>query len=102
LSSMLVEELKNAGISSVDCFDNGNDAWQASRNHRYDFIILDWKIPELSSLALFNRLKSDASYQNTPILVMSGFLNKKDFSLLNEFPNTTNIEKPFSVKFFIK
>ncbi|NRA47349.1 MAG: response regulator [Oligoflexales bacterium] len=101
LAGMLTNELRNLGIRSVDRFENGNQAWKACQKKHYDFILMDWKVPALSSLALFNRLKQDSYYRNTPIMVMSGFLDKKDFSLLSEFHNATNIEKPFAVKFLI-
>ena len=101
LAGMLTNELRSIGVRSVDRYENGNQAWKACQKKHYDFIIMDWKVPALSSLALFNRLKQDSYYRNTPIMVMSGFLDKKDFSLLGEFHNASNIEKPFAVKFLI-
>ncbi|MFK7823125.1 MAG: response regulator [Oligoflexales bacterium] len=101
LAGMLTNELRAMGVRSVDRYENGNQAWKACQKKHYDFILMDWKVPALSSLALFNRLKQDSYYRNTPIMVMSGFLDKKDFSLLGEFHNASNIEKPFAVKFLV-
>lgn len=101
LAGMITNELRALGIRTVDRYENGNQAWKACQKKHYDFILMDWKVPALSSLALFNRFKQDSYYRNTPIMVMSGFLDKKDFSLLGEFHNASNIEKPFAVKFLL-
>ena len=99
LANMVIGELKNAGVRVANHVDNGQDAWDASKQDYYDLIILDWKIPGISSLTLFNRFKQDQYYKKTPILVMSGYLKNRDFSLLGEYHNTASIEKPFGVKF---
>lgn len=98
LAQMVSEELQNSGVMITDIADNGGAAWELCQKQQYDMILLDWKIPGLSSLALFNRFKQDSAYHKIPILVMSGYLRLSDFSLLGEFHNTASLEKPFGVK----
>jgi tetratricopeptide (TPR) repeat protein len=63
---------------------------------KYDLICLDWKLPGLSGLALFNRLRTNKSYASTPIMVISGFLQKADFKILSEYSCSALLEKPFA------
>ena len=87
---------KGAGTTLISAED-GEEGWKLANEQIFDLIILDWKLPnKLSGLALFNRLRSTNSYKHTPILIVSGFLGKQDFRLLQEFPFTGLLEKPFS------
>lgn len=82
----------------VDPAANGDDGWELARKNDYAVIILDWKFPGvLSGLAFLNRLRAAPGKQTTPVIVISGFLSKKDFSFLKEFAFTDKLEKPFSV-----
>lgn len=96
ITALTKKILIELGVEVVDCFSEGNDAWEALSQRSYDFICLDWKLPGLSGLALFNRLRSSATYASTPILVISGFLQRGDFKILSEFSCSSLLEKPFA------
>src|SRR4051812_12679144 len=55
---------------------DGQEAWEHVKQGCFDLVFLDWKLPRLSGLALFNRLRSDKRHQSTPVLVVSGFVDK--------------------------
>lgn len=69
----------------------------------YDLIILDWnaKGPN-SGVSAFNRLRHDPRFATVPILVISGFVDRNDFRLLEEFALTRLVEKPFTAGVFIE
>jgi CheY-like chemotaxis protein/Flp pilus assembly protein TadD len=98
--NLVSNHLKAMGDAVVDMLASGDDAWAALKTKRYDFIILDWKLPGLSGLALFNRIRQRRGYRTTPLLVISGFLEQTDFRLLQEFPCTGLLEKPFTKGLF--
>ncbi len=100
IRNLVTNYFKKLGAEVVDQYADGQEAWLALQEKQYDFVVLDWKLPRLSGLALFNRLRKLSTYKSVPILVVSGFLEKSDFRLLDEFPFTYLIEKPFPhVKF---
>jgi CheY-like chemotaxis protein/predicted negative regulator of RcsB-dependent stress response len=85
------------GITEIEAFESGDAAWSALANGKhFDMVILDWKLPGLSGVGLFNRMRSHPELRRTPMLVISGFLNQNDFALLEEFPCTGLLEKPFT------
>jgi tetratricopeptide (TPR) repeat protein len=55
---------------------------------------------EIRSLALTNRVRHSEASKNTPILVLSGYLNRADFRLMAEFPMIATLEKPYAMEEF--
>jgi len=85
------------GIENIQSFTTAEEFWtDLEKDTKYDMIVLDWKLPGLNGVGLFNRLRLRKEYKLIPILVISGFLNRADFALLEEFPCTTLLEKPFT------
>ena len=82
LANMIMTQLRDQGCEELTHVDDGSEAWEMMEKEKFDFILMDWKVPNLSSIAIFNRLKQDKYYAKIPVLVMSGFLNQKDFSNL--------------------
>ncbi len=93
---------EDIGIGQLDiCHDV--DGFQNQVQASCDLIILDWnaKGPN-SGVAAFNRLRHDPRFSTVPILVISGFLDRNDFRLLEEFALTRLVEKPFTAGVFIE
>jgi CheY-like chemotaxis protein len=102
--SLLLESLtKKIPYLKVDFAADGRKGWDMASNHSYDFIILDWKLSsDLHGVGLLNRFRQSKEYQSTPILVISGYLKKEDFALMEEFPFTGHVEKPYRSIFIVK
>ncbi len=64
------------------------NAWDILQKTDCDMVIMGWRFPEISGLALFNRLRSHGHYELKPIMVVSTHIKKAEFSLLEEFPCT--------------
>ena len=96
--NLVINCLSSTGFSDVVPAADGQGAWLTlSNDPKFSLIILDWKLPGgLSGLALYNRIRSLPAYRTTPILVVSGFVERNDFRLLQEFPCTALVEKPFT------
>ena len=94
--NMLKTGLEEAGYEVAEA-PSGDQAWQFLSSKVPSFIILDWKLPSINGLAMLNRIRQSPSIKEVPVLVVSGFLATKDFSILEEFPLTATIEKPFSI-----
>ncbi|MBF0441432.1 MAG: response regulator [Oligoflexales bacterium] len=87
--------LRKQGYRNIASATDGQLAWNFLKKKKVDFIFLDWNIPKIHGMALLNRIRQEKKYQYTPIAVVSGYLKKQDFSLLDEFPLITKISKPF-------
>lgn len=99
--NLIANYLRRLGVENIDLYEDGDSAWHAMQRTRYDLLVLDWKLPGLSGIALFNRIRGRRGYRSTPLLVISGLLEKSDFRLLQEFPCTALMEKPFTNARFV-
>ncbi len=89
------------GLQEVYLFDSCADAWTHIKEGRFDLIVLDWRCKgELNPIGLFNRIKNSTSTLFTPILITSGYTERHDFRLLQEFPLVSLVEKPFTAGIF--
>mgnify|MGYP006276032689 CR=1 FL=1 len=96
LNTQVVSLLLDNGADKVDSAYDGEAGWEMCLGGEYDFLILDWKLPILSGLALFNRIRGVDRLLGIPVLVVSGLVQRLDFRLLQEFPCTRLLEKPFN------
>jgi two-component system chemotaxis response regulator CheY len=99
---MIENYMRAIGTKEFDKFSNGRDAWNAIRDRSYDLIVMDWKQKGMSGLCLYNRIRSERRTVRVPVIVMSGFVHKEDFRLLDESSYTNFLEKPFSMGVFGK
>ncbi len=92
---------EKAGFEKVSVFPNATALWKGVQEQKYDVIVMEWKLKgDLSGLALYNRLRRHPDYALAPIIVQSGFVERDDFRLVQEFPCTSLLEKPFVYNVF--
>lgn len=93
---------EDVGVPRLDVLSDVEPLFSQDQS-RYDLIILDWnaKGPN-SGISAFNRLRHDPRFAAVPILVISGFVDRNDFRLLEEFALTRLVEKPFTSGVFIE
>ena len=98
--SSICTHLEDLLVKKIAPFEDARKAWDTLSKEKFDLITLDWNLVEMSGLALLNRIRSNSPNEFTPILLISGFLDKKDFTLLSELPFTNSLEKPFASMLF--
>lgn len=92
--------LYDLGFTKIDLASDGVEAGELIANKTYDLVILDWKLPKIGGAGLISRLRARSGYEFVPVIVSSGMLKTKDFTLLEELHFTCMIEKPFKVNLF--
>lgn len=91
------------GIKNISFFNLCEDAWSYIKEGSFDLIVLDWRCKgQLSPIGLFNRIKNHGASLLTPILIVSGYTERHDFRLLQEFPLVSLVEKPFTAGVFFQ
>lgn len=102
LSYLMQEYSQDAGCAMAEVFEEGL-SFQNSRIAEFDLVVLDWSLKgPTSAVALYNRLRSRPALQSIPVIVVSGFVDRRDFRLFDEFPLTRLVEKPFTSGVFIE
>ncbi len=67
----IVELLDNAGVE-IATAGSGAEAWDALHAQRFDCIVLDLRLPDISGFELLERIRQDAELRDLPIVVFTG------------------------------
>ena len=70
MRQMVSFTLQNAGYEVVDAVD-GMDAWHKASQRRFDLVLTDQNMPNLDGLGLTRRLRENANFKTTPILILT-------------------------------
>lgn len=62
----------------VDLAGDGQEAVEKTREVKYDLVITDVEMPRLDGFSLTERLKSDLSYKDTPIIIVTSLEKEED------------------------
>lgn len=95
----LDEALRSLGVPEIQCFANGEDAWQHLKTSPDpDLIILEWRVPRVSGPMLVQRLRCKGRAV-APIVVYSSLVKEgSDRILLKELGVADVLEKPLTKK----
>ncbi len=103
LVSTLVERLAFRGIRA-DWVRSGLEALQHVKQSDYQAVILDWKLPGMSSLEVMHHINS--GYPRIKILIMTGQVDVEEelTNLLNEWPSLTHeiLFKPIKIDVLVE
>ena len=75
LSSVLTDELKDAGHIVVQAFD-GEEGLGKVKSEKPDSIILDLMMPKKSGLEVLKELRSDDETKDVPVLILTASENE--------------------------
>jgi CheY-like chemotaxis protein len=88
----------------ADTAENGEDALEKIKKHKYDLLILDVVMPKIDGIRLFQMAKKSKKYAKVPVIFVSGHVNKDRLEeRQREIVDKADgyIEKPFKTKTFL-
>ncbi len=59
---------------------SAEEAWEKLQEEKPDLLCLDIMMPKQSGIALYRKLKLDPLYKDVPVIFISAFSTRKDFS----------------------
>ena len=83
--------LKELGFSNFAEAENGEQAYSILQGGGFEFVISDWNMPVMDGLALVNKIRSDTSLKEIPILMVTAEAEKDKvvFAKIQEIMNTS-------------
>lgn len=63
--------LKKLGYKHVNLAEDGRDALRQLKRKKYDVIICDWHMPNMSGLELLTKMKEDAELKDIPFVMLT-------------------------------
>ncbi len=71
MRKILKKLLKRFGYINIHEADDGVTALAKLKKERFDLIIADWNMPEMSGLELLKNARVDENHKNTPFLMVT-------------------------------
>jgi len=100
LTRILTLNLKDEGYE-VDSVGEGEQGYEKAVKGDYDLIVLDLILPGMDGLEICRRLRTEAGYASTPILILTARSSELDRVLGLELGADDYLVKPFSMKEFL-
>jgi two-component system, chemotaxis family, chemotaxis protein CheY len=90
--------LKQLGYSVVDEADDGNAALAKLKSAKFDFVITDWNMPNMSGLELIKAIRADAQLKTMPILMVTAEAMKENIIEAVKAGVNNYVVKPFTAE----
>jgi two-component system phosphate regulon response regulator PhoB len=97
LSRVLAYNFKQAGFDVVAAY-NGETALRAVKEERFDLILLDLMLPDISGTEVCRRLKQNAETAKIPVMMVTAKGEEVDRVVGFELGADDYVVKPFSVR----
>ncbi|MDR2939225.1 MAG: chemotaxis protein [Clostridiales bacterium] len=104
LEKLIVEALHQSGYANIECFLNGEEAWekllQYRKNNSDDLksavscIITDIEMPRMDGLRLTKLINSDPTLQVIPVIIFSSLITEEMRNKCRSVGSVAEISKP--------
>lgn len=88
--------LKELGFANVDEVEDGAVALVKLRSEKYDFVISDWNMPNMTGLDLLKSIRSDDALRHLPVLMVTAEAKKENIIEAAKAGASGYIVKPFT------
>ncbi len=82
--------------------NSGHEAYELTKKHRPDLVLMDIQMPEISGLEATKMIKSDNEIKHIPVVAITAFSMKGDEEKIRNGGCEGYISKPISVTSFLK
>ncbi|GAB6068991.1 hypothetical protein JCM30760_00880 [Thiomicrorhabdus hydrogeniphila] len=63
--------LKELGFTNIDDANDGSKAWPMIQSGKYDFIVSDWNMPEMTGIELLKKVRADKDLKDLPFMLIT-------------------------------
>lgn len=96
MAAVIRFNLQRSGFQ-VTVARDGREAWERARKHQFDLVLTDHQMPEMTGTELCRRLREDARYARTPVVLLTAKGLELELSRLHdELAVSATLAKPFS------
>lgn len=88
--------LKELGYTNVDEAEDGIVALQRLKNEKFDFVVSDWNMPNMSGIELLKSIRADESLRDLPVLMITAEARKENIIEAAQSGANGYIVKPFT------
>lgn len=88
--------LKEIGYTNAEEAEDGVDALNQLRASKFDFVVSDINMPNMTGFELLKEIKADANLKHLPVLMVTAEARKEDIVLAAQTGAAGYIVKPFT------
>ena len=88
--------LKELGFGNVDEAEDGNVALSKLRNDKFDFVVSDWNMPNMTGIDLLKEIRADAGLKHLPVLMVTAEAKKENIVAAAQAGASGYVVKPFT------
>ncbi len=88
--------LKELGFSNVQEAEDGVDALGKLRNDKFDFVVSDWNMPNMTGIELLRNIRADANLKHLPVLMVTAEAKRENIIEAAQAGASGYIVKPFT------
>jgi two-component system chemotaxis response regulator CheY len=90
--------LKQIGFTNISEADDGKTALKELKKKKYDLILCDWNMPEMSGIDLLKEIKSDDELKSIPFVMVTAEAQKDNIVEAVKAGVSNYIVKPFTAE----
>jgi two-component system chemotaxis response regulator CheY len=88
--------LKELGFSNVDEAEDGVNALQKLKTDRFDFVVSDWNMPNMTGIDLLRSIRADEQLKTLPVLMVTAEAKKENIIAAAQAGASGYVVKPFT------
>ena len=88
--------LKELEFTNFDEAEDGLVALEKLRNNKYDFLVTDWNMPNMTGIELLRAVRQDARLKHLPVLMITAEAKKENIIEAAQAGASGYIVKPFT------
>lgn len=88
--------LKELGFVNIEEAEDGNVALQKLRASKFDFVVTDWNMPNMTGIELLRAIRADAALKHLPVLMVTAEARKENIIEAAQAGASGYVVKPFT------
>ncbi|MFN0314148.1 MAG: chemotaxis response regulator CheY [Burkholderiales bacterium] len=88
--------LKEVGITNVEEAEDGVAALALLRAGKFDFVVSDWNMPNMTGIQLLREIRADAALKHLPVLMVTAEAKKENIVEAAQAGANGYVVKPFT------
>ena len=88
--------LKELGFVNVQEAEDGVDALNKLRGEKFDFVVSDWNMPNMTGIDLLRAIRGDAALKHLPVLMVTAEAKRENIIEAAQAGASGYVVKPFT------
>ena len=90
--------LRQIGFTNISEADDGKSALNMLKKQKFDLVLCDWNMPEMSGLELLKKVKADDGLKDIPFVMVTAEAQKDNIIQAVQAGVSNYVVKPFTAE----